>query len=145
MYKKFCDIILTERYLFALTFIVIVSACSPSDKKEENASANEPVVLDPHEFKTKLEETSNAVLIDVRTPEEVAEGAIDGAVNIDYQDDGFTQGIDTLDRDKNYFVYCLSGKRSADAIEEMQKAGFRNIYTLKDGYRNWKDQGMGDR
>lgn len=144
MYKNFCDIILNERYLFVMAFIVVMSACSPSDKKGEDTSADEPVVLDPHEFKTELEETPNAVLIDVRTPEEVAEGAIEGAVNIDYQDDGFTQGIDTLDRNKNYFVYCLSGKRSADAIEEMQKAGFRNIYTLKDGYRNWKDQGVGE-
>src|SRR5690606_1571638 len=107
--------------------------------KKEDTSADEPVALDPHEFKAKLEDTPDAVLIDVRTPEEVAEGAIEGAVNIDYQDDGFSQGIDTLDRDKNYFVYCLSGKRSADAIEEMQKAGFKNIFTLKDGYRNWKD------
>lgn len=144
MFKKFSDTILSEQCLVIMAFILMMSACSPSDKKEDT-SADEPVVLDPHEFKAKLEDTQDAVLIDVRTPEEVAEGAIEGAVNIDYQDNGFSQGIDTLDRNKNYFVYCLSGKRSADAIEEMQKAGFKNIFTLKDGYRNWKDQGMGKR
>ena len=129
--------------IICATVMVFSISCSSPDKKEGSDNANAPVVLEPLEFQSKLAETQEAVLVDVRTPEEVAEGAIEGAVHIDFQDPGFAQGIDTLDRDKTYFVYCLSGKRSGDAVADMHDAGFQKIYTLKDGFRNWKDQGLG--
>jgi rhodanese-related sulfurtransferase len=144
MFNAYQNMKQSQRFFFFSLGVIMFLAlsCSPGEKQDKSSS-NDPIVLDPHAFKSKLEETPEAVLIDVRTPEEVAESSIDGAINIDYQDPEFAQGIDTLDRDKEYFVYCLSGKRSADAIKDMQKAGFQNITTLKDGFRNWKEQGLG--
>lgn len=124
-------------------FMLVMYACSPSEKKGDEASDSQTVILEPLEFKSILEKTSEAVLIDVRTPEEAAEGVIEGAVNIDFKSPDFTEKIATLDKEKPTFVYCLSGKRSGDAVKQMEAAGFKYIYTLKDGLRNWKDQGLG--
>lgn len=46
------------------------------------------------------------VVLDVRTPEEFAEGHLPGAVNLDVSDPGFEQGLEELDRDATYAVYC---------------------------------------
>jgi rhodanese-related sulfurtransferase len=133
-----------QRYLkFVVGLILVMYACSPSEKKENDAADNQTVVLDPLEFKSILEKTPEAVLIDVRTPEETADGVIEGAVNIDFQSANFTEQISALDKEKPTFVYCLSGKRSGDAVKQMESTGFKHIYTLKDGLRNWKDQGLG--
>lgn len=135
----------SQRYYSKLVLGLILAtyACSPSEKKESDASENQTVVLDPLEFKSVLEKTPEAVLIDVRTPEETADGIIEGAVNIDFQSANFTEKISALDMEKPTFVYCLSGKRSGEAVKQMEAAGFKHIYTLKDGLRNWKDQGLG--
>ncbi len=71
----------------------------------------------PKTFKDKVASAgANAVLLDVRTPEEVAEGIIPGAVNIDFRAPDFAEKIAELDKDKTYFVYCKVGGRSAKAI-----------------------------
>ena len=85
---------------------------------------------------------SDAVLIDVRKPEEFSEGIISGADNIDFTAPDFTNKIAGLDRSKPYFVYCKSGKRSANAVSQMKEMGFKNLYTLDGGLNNWKDQGL---
>ena len=130
-------------FKLVIGLIVVMSACSPSEKKGDEASGSQTVILEPLEFKSILEKTPEAVLVDVRTPEEAAEGVIEGAVNIDFKSPDFTDKIADLDKEKPTFVYCLSGKRSGDAVKQMEAAGFKHIYTLKDGLRNWKDQGLG--
>jgi rhodanese-related sulfurtransferase len=47
-----------------------------------------------------------------------------------------------LDRTRPYFVYCKSGKRTEGAVEQMEKLGFKNIYTLDGGYTSWVEKGM---
>jgi len=69
-------------------------------------------------------------IIDVRTPEEFAEGYVKGAVNIDVSDPDFKYQIASLDKDANYTIYCRSGNRSAVAIEIMRNAGFKNLVDL---------------
>lgn len=91
----------------------------------------------PEDFKSKLSSTSDAIIIDVRTPEELQEGVIEGAVNIDFNSPSFADKIAGLNKDKTYFVYCLSGKRSAKAIAQMEISGFEHLYTLDGGIKNW--------
>ena len=127
--------------IFFLAIMLITLSCTTAEKKD-NASENKTVVLEPQEFKSKLLSTPDAVLIDVRTPEELSDGIIQGAVNIDFKDPQFTEKISALDKEKPYFVYCLSGKRSGDAVKQMEGAGFKDIYTLKDGIQHWLDEGL---
>ena len=70
-----------------------------------------------------------AAVIDVRTPEEYAEGHVEGATNIDVQATDFDDRVAELDRDTTYVVYCRSGNRSAAAAERMREAGL----TVVDG------------
>jgi phage shock protein E len=72
-------------------------------------------------------EADGRVLIDVRTPAEVAEGALAGAVNVDLQGSDFVAAISELPRDDAYFVYCRSGNRSAEAIAIMRELGFTDL------------------
>jgi len=73
-------------------------------------------------------DSTGATMIDVRTPAEYAEGHLDGAVNIDIQDQAlFEAAIADLDPDAAYVVYCRSGNRSAAATAQMTAAGFTDV------------------
>lgn len=69
----------------------------------------------------------DAVIIDVRTPAEYAEGHLDGAVNIDVSSPAFADAIAELPADGEYVVYCRSGNRSAQAASIMRDHGFEHV------------------
>lgn len=71
--------------------------------------------LGPAEFKAAFEADENAVVLDVRTPDEIAEGKIEGAIELNFFDDNFQQEVLKLDANKSYYIYCRSGRRSANA------------------------------
>ncbi|MDR7129193.1 rhodanese-related sulfurtransferase [Algoriphagus sp. 4150] len=80
-------------------------------------------------------------IIDVRTPEEVAEGRILNAQNIDYKNENFKKEIAKLDKNSTYLLYCKAGIRSADAALLMKEAGFTHIYSLEGGIDSWLEAG----
>lgn len=93
--------------------------------------------LGPTAFKAAIETTNNAVIIDVRTPAEVAEGIIDGAVVIDFMAADFPQKVAALDRSVPYYVYCRSGNRSGQACQLMAQLGFGELTNLDGGMLAW--------
>lgn len=97
--------------------------------------------LSQQEWEEQLENDANAFILDVRTPEEVEEGYIPNAKNIDiYLGDGFVEEIKKLDASKNYYVYCRSGKRSGQACAVMNSLGIENAYNLAGGFMNWQGE-----
>jgi rhodanese-related sulfurtransferase len=70
-----------------------------------------------------------ASVIDVRTPEETAAGYFEGALLFNIQGSEFAAQLDTLDKAANYFIYCRSGNRAGQAIEQMKSAGFTGTLT----------------
>lgn len=86
------------------------------------------------DFLVQFKSTPKAVLLDVRTPAEVAAGKLEGAKNIDFQNPNFSANIAKLDKTNTYFVYCRSGVRSANACRMMHGMGFTKLYNLKGGY-----------
>ncbi len=97
--------------------------------------------LTQEEWREKLSQDKDAVILDVRTEEEVENGYIPKAKNIDiYKGQEFIDEIDQLDRGKNYYVYCRSGKRSAQACILMDQKNFRNTYNLIGGFMEWKGE-----
>ncbi len=65
------------------------------------------------------------IIVDVRTEEEFRESHIKDAINISYEKiDG-----SELDKNKNIFVYCRSGKRSKIAFEKLKNLGYE-VYDL---------------
>ena len=77
----------------------------------------------------KIDMTSVAAVIDVRTPEETAAGYLEGALLFDIQGAEFSTQLETLDKTANYVIYCRSGNRAGAAIEQMKSAGFTGTLT----------------
>jgi rhodanese-related sulfurtransferase len=98
--------------------------------------------LKAKEFAQKIKATSGAQIIDVRTPEEFSTGYIIGAVNIDWNNDNFDRRITKVDKNKPTFVYCRSGRRSADAAKVMRDMGFKEVYELSGGIQSWESAGL---
>lgn len=97
--------------------------------------------LTQEEWAEQLANDDNAYILDVRTPEELEEGIIPGAKNIDiYLGQGFLDAINELDPSKNYYVYCRSGNRSGQACAIMNSAGIANAYNLAGGFMNWEGE-----
>ena len=85
-----------------------------------------------------LNSSNQAEIIDVRTPNEFNEGYIEGAKLMNIQDSSkFMEEIEQLPKDKDYYVYCRSGRRSEMACQLMNKAGIDKAYNLEGGILGW--------
>lgn len=82
------------------------------------------------------------VVIDVRTPAEYARGRIDGAINVDRHSQTFRDELARLDREGTYLIYCLVGIRSMESLKIMKELGFREVYNMLGGIRQWYLEGL---
>ncbi|MBC5994376.1 rhodanese-like domain-containing protein [Pontibacter cellulosilyticus] len=92
--------------------------------------------LDGTTFRTKYQNTPKAELLDVRTAGEFAGGSIKGAKNLDVTSAQFQQALKTMDKDKEYFLFCRSGNRSGSACNMMAEQGFK-AHNLAGGIGAW--------
>lgn len=69
---------------------------------------------------------SGALVVDVRTPEEFAQGHLDNAINIPLNT--VETGFADIAKDRSIVVYCRSGNRSGMAMESLVKQGFINVH-----------------
>ena len=95
--------------------------------------------LSQQQWWEQYNQDDNAVILDVRTADEVAEKAIPNAINIDiYQGQEFLDQLEQLDKTKSYYVYCKSGGRSNQACLLMGQIGFDKAYNLLGGITEWE-------
>ena len=92
--------------------------------------------LDGNTFRTKYQSSPKAELLDVRTAGEFAGGSIKGAKNLDVTSAQFQQALKTMDKDKEYFVFCRSGNRSGSACDMLTAQGYK-AYNLSGGIGAW--------
>ncbi|OOG77470.1 rhodanese-like domain-containing protein [Algoriphagus sp. A40] len=97
-------------------------------------------VISIEKFEKMADKKTNMV-VDVRTPEEVAEGHLAGSLNINFLGENFAQEIETLDKKKTYLLYCRTGNKSRKAADLMEKAGFKHVYMLEGGITAWNEAG----
>ena len=95
-----------------------------------------PGVQNVDAFKATMQ--SDYVVVDVRTPEEFANGALPKAINISVTSLDFPFEINKLDKEKPVMIYCKAGSRSARAAVAMKALGFNTIYELEGGYTAWQ-------
>lgn len=116
---------------------------STKESAEQNTSASAIINkdVDVAEFAAMVEEGQGA-LIDVRTPEEYAEGHLKGCTLMDFNGPAFRDEVATLDRERPVYVYCRSGARSGRAADIMKEMGFKQVYNLEGGILAWQRQGM---
>ena len=130
--------------VFFLVMGLIATSCDSStaqNDEAEQSGVTEVVVtkyqnIDVAQF-DKLRESNDYVVLDVRTPGEIAAGKIGAAVELDYFAPSFSGDLSKLDKSKKYLIYCKVGGRSAKAAQKMVDMGFSNIYNLQGGYTSW--------
>ncbi|NQY27927.1 MAG: rhodanese-like domain-containing protein [Flavobacteriaceae bacterium] len=89
------------------------------------------------DWSTSIKE-DNTVILDVRTPNEWAEGIIENAILINIlEPQSFMGEIENLDKSKNYYVYCRSGARSGQACQVMNSIGINETNNLSGGILEW--------
>lgn len=78
---------------------------------------------------------AGAVLVDVRSPEEFAQGHIDGALNIPIGE--LEQRMGELPKEKDIVLYCRSGARSSRGRSMLTNAGYAKVHNLG-AMSNWR-------
>ncbi|XOV68002.1 MAG: rhodanese-like domain-containing protein [Fluviicola sp.] len=122
--------------LLMTTFFLSCSNAQEEIRTQENSSDVQVTLVDKTAFK-KLMEKEGAQLVDVRTPGEIANGKIDEAIEMNFQDTDFKKQLATLNKEEPVLVYCASGGRSARAVQVLLDLGFTEIHELKGGYNAW--------
>ena len=79
---------------------------------------------------TQMAEEDNFILLDVRTPEEFADGHIPGAINIPNESIGENDITELPDKEQRIYVYCRSGNRSKQASAKLVNLGYTNVVEI---------------
>lgn len=132
------------RWAVAATLVLGTAACAAPAATPTGQVATDGVrVVAPAEAAAVLDEDpADLVVLDIRTPEEFAEGHLAGAVNIDFYAADFRQQIQALGRDAPYVLYCRSGNRSSQARQLMADLGFTNVVDVDGGIVAWQQAGL---
>lgn len=140
-------LVLGNLVVLGLLFASCSNAQNQGEKSAtESAEQNQPASavinkdVDVAEFES-LAEKGNGLLLDVRTPEEFAEGHLDGCMLMDFNSPGFRDEVAKLDRDNPVYLYCRSGGRSGRAADIMTDMGFKEVYNLEGGIMAWQREG----
>ncbi len=126
--------------LFVMLWVSLVSCGQQQNEKSKDQNAASKISLISPEELNKV--NTDILLIDVRTPEEYASGHLENSVNIDYKAGNFKELIAELDTNQDVYVYCKVGGRSNNSAKMMKKMGFKKIYDLEGGIRNWEKNGL---
>lgn len=141
----------------SLALTIGLSGCSSDSGATETAAAAEvqgpaapadPVEAPASPVRVGVAEFANVIaspgvtIVDVRTPQEFAEGHIEGAVNIPVELPDFMDRVSELDPSGTYAVYCRSGNRSQPAVAGMASVGINGIYELESGTTGWTSEGQ---
>lgn len=149
------------KYLFLFTLsLLVLSACSLTDiaPSEPTATSPEPAMVDepmdgpadeemaegyidvsPAEAKELIDSKPGLVVIDVSPKYD--EGHLPGAINYYVGDGSLDAAIPTLDKAKEYLVYCHVDSAAILGAQKLVDAGFTTVYRLEGNYKAWVDSG----
>jgi rhodanese-related sulfurtransferase len=146
---------MSKRLIFTLSVLALgfalpgCQAQAPA-KTEGTASSDAPAsqaapvitAIDADAYLKLKASTPGLQLLDVRTPEEVAGGIIEGASHINVHDADFVEkAAQALDKNAPLVLYCKAGGRSAKAADLLAEQGFSKIYNLTGGITAWESAG----
>ncbi|MGJ8696487.1 MAG: rhodanese-like domain-containing protein [Verrucomicrobiaceae bacterium] len=131
--------------ILSATLLLTTTSC----KEKEPAPASDTAAVVEFQIQDVTAEEAKALLslddgpqvIDIRTPEEFAEGHLPGAIMIDFKNPDFKNKLAELDRSKEYLFHCRSGGRSTQSIDAWKELGFGKIYHLNKGFISWQEAG----
>ena len=108
-----------------MTTVFILGSCGTGYKK---ISQDEAMKI--------MEEESGYLIVDVRRPDEFAEGHIEGAINVPNEGIAEEMPEELPDKDQLLLIYCRTGRRSKEASEKLAKIGYKNVYEFG-GINTW--------
>ncbi|MDE7275117.1 MAG: rhodanese-like domain-containing protein [Lachnospiraceae bacterium] len=122
-YKKFKTVI-----ILAVMGTLCIYGCHtsvPGSNHQETGSGY--MKISAEEAKNIMDSTDDFVLVDVREPDEYADGHIEDALLIPYGEIGERAETELPDKEQTILVYCRSGRRSAIAAQTLTDLGYTDI------------------
>ena len=133
------------------TCLTTMFGCGETKKTSQQSSSevrlqdSMPILKDAEnaQFAKLIADCDDAVLLDVRTPEEWDQGRIKGAIHADYWGDeaAFQAALNAIPRDQVVLVYCAGGGRSRLTAKELVDGGHQEVYNLEEGIAGWQEEG----
>ena len=111
------------------TFREMLASAKASIREVEPAGAEQEIAA------------GNAVVLDVREPDEYEQGALPDAVHIPRGTLETSVEGRIPDKSSHVVVYCAGGTRSAFAAQTMQELGYTDVASVIGGFNRWKDEG----
>ena len=122
---------LIEHYFYSVPLLVVVILLIRSNAVKGGKK------ITPQDL-VSLTNQEAAKLIDLRSPNEFADGHITGSINIPYADIEDRLHEIKLQEGKSLVLICNSGSQSANAGEVLNKSGYQNTVILSGGIGAWK-------
>lgn len=116
---------------FLLT-LFLFTGCNQNEQPESNSYRQ----VSSKEAAAMMEEETDYIILDVRTPEEYEEKHITGAVNLSNETIGTEEIAQLPDKEQLILVYCRSGNRSKQASKKLADLGYTNIIEFG-GIKDW--------
>lgn len=138
MMEQLSEFILNNLLLFAALFVVMVMLI----RSELDHQANKGLQLSPAKAIRLMNNHSDILVLDVRTPADYKNGHIKGAKNMPLSDLATSAEKLSEDKSRPILVYCNSGTTVTRAIKLLKKAGFENVNNLEGGVAAWKEANM---
>ncbi len=133
-----------SRVVIILSILLIASSlygCTSQTESTEQVF-RDIGVQEAFELIQRNQGNTEFTIVDIRTPQELNEGHIENAVNIDFYSETFKEDLAKLDKNRTYFIYCRSGNRSGRAVPIMKELGFKEVYNLSAGIKGWVAEGL---
>ena len=111
-----------KRVLPFVLLLMLLSSCGTP-----RGSANSYRQISMDEAVKMMKNEKNYIILDVRRPDEYAEGHIPGAINVPNEEIGTAEIAELPDKSQLILVYCRSGRRSKEASEKLAALGYTNI------------------
>lgn len=117
----------------ALSAVLSVVATMPA--AAQGAATAQVPLIEPAQLKGLMALGTKLTIVDVRRPDETAQGTIKGAILMPL--DNLPNTYSSLPKKGRLVVYCRSGHRSAQAVQFLQSHGYSNAVSLNGGYMAW--------
>ncbi|MBI5385976.1 MAG: rhodanese-like domain-containing protein [Verrucomicrobia bacterium] len=138
---------MTTLQLTTVFIIIAALAAAATLAQRAHAQAKGPVQtgdaakrINVEEF-DKMRADTNYVVLDVRTSKEFSAGHVPRAVNISVNSSDFEAKAAALSKEKPCLVYCAAGVRSAKAVQELHRIGFKQLFDFRGGWLAWREAG----
>ncbi len=136
--------------------LLIVGGCASTDAAPAEPEASNPTATEsssgteapgvrtqPAGEAASLLDDPDVIVLDIRTPEEVAEARLPADVlNLDFYEDDFAAQLAALDPEASYLMYCRSGNRSGTTRALLSELGFRDVVDIEGGIIEWAEAGL---